>query len=363
VRSGIVSVANASSVALEVPAARAYGFWALLTYYWALQFALRSGESPERGGALYALSIIPVAAYAVLVFVRLVVSGPLNRHALLVIAYGAIVCTIALSRGDFSTIASVGLYSVAVTVILGRQLPVSVSLLNVLLLSSIVVNALMHAMGRSIYAVIPGFTGGGELPWRVSLFPSVATSAFFSLVVVLANLLRSDGVGRRLCIILGAYFLVLSGIRSALSAAGLAMGYLLLVRVGFLKSGRSRFAYVVVSLVVFVASLFAAQVVLVASEVGGAAIGEYLLRTGDGFSSESDVARAIYRTYIWSEHLRIAGDHPLTGAGTFEFTALSTYDPVFGDSSSGSESFLTGLYARGGQTGVLFVAAYVWLLV
>jgi len=71
----------------------------------------------------------------------------------------------------------------------------------------------------------------------------------------------------------------------------------------------------------------------------------------------------IYRTWIWSEHLRLAAQNPIFGIGTFDFLSLSDFDPLFGDRSRGSEAFLTGLYARVGLPALILVAAFVAAIV
>jgi hypothetical protein len=273
--------------------------------------------------------------------------------------YALCVCLIAFVRGDMATIATTVLFCSAVIVVFALELTPSTDLLNSLFLLSIVVNGVLFLIGMSIYAIIPGYSKDGELWWRVSLFPQVATSAYFCLVIFFVNVADRGARLRRLCIVLSTYFLLFSGIRSALIAAFLAGGYVMLVRTGRLRRAGARILYLASTVVVFVTSLFMTQLLLLVPAFGNPTLNMYLFRTSGGFESEAEAAKAIFRTWLWSEHLRIAAQNPLFGIGTFDFFAVSSFDPMFADMSSGSEAYLTGLLARVGLPVILFVAAFV----
>ena len=334
-----------------------WAFTALVLYYWGLQFAMRTDDEVQRGDLLYYLSVIPVALFSLLVLAALGVGLRLNQSARLMSAYVLVVCAVAAMRGDTQTILNTLLFGAAIVAILACRVAPSVGMLNRLLLASIAINAVLFLLGRSIYAVIPGFSTGGELAWRVSVFPFVATSAFFSLVVLFLNVLEPGAPLRRTCLLLSAYFLVFSGVRSALIAGVLGAGYLLLVRMGRLRRTSAKMTYLTLALAAFIASLFWGQLLLLAPLFGDGFVGEYLLRSTNGLESADDVAKAIYRTYLWAEHLRIASQNPLFGIGTFDFDAVTMIDPNFSAPSRGSEAFLTGLFARVGLPALLFVVA------
>ena len=65
-------------------------------------------------------------------------------------------------------------------------------------------------------------------------------------------------------------------------------------------------------------------------------------------------AKLRYAIIGWSFKL-----NPILGIGTFDFTAVSIYDPIFGDYGRGSEAFLTGLFARVGLPALLLLATFV----
>ena len=107
-----------------------------------------------------------------------------------------------------------------------------------------------------------------------------------------------------------------------------------------------------------VVSLFMTQLLILFPAFGNPALNVYLFRSESGLESEAEAAKAIYRTWMWAEHFRLASHNPLLGIGTFDFGTLSTDDPLFSDLSNGSETYLTGLLARVGLLAVLLFASF-----
>ena len=346
---------------MPIPASGINVFSLLLTYYWALQFVMRTGDQVQRGSVMYWLFVIPIALFSALLLGAMGVAARLNTPSWLVSVYAIVVSAVALVRGDYQTLASTLLLCSALVVIFAGRLSPSVDFLNRLFLLSIALNSLLFLLGRTIYAVIPGFSTGGEFWWRVSAFPAVATSAFFSLIVFFLNLRHRDAYLRKVCLVVSLYFVLFSGIRSALIAGILAGGYMLLVRARFVKRTPTKVVYLFFAVIVLVSSLFLTQLLLTIPSFSSEGLNMYLFRSAEGLQSQEDAARAIYRTWLWSEHLRIASQNPILGVGTFNFGLVSSIDPLFG--ANGSEAFLTGLYARVGVPAVLLVAALLSAIV
>ena len=344
---------------MRTPALIRNAFALLLTYYWALQYAITMDTEVQRGDALYYLFVVPIAAFSLTLLLGARLSRRSTPSAFWFIGYALTVMLIAVVRADFQTFYNTTLFAGAALVILVYRLTPSVNLINGLFFASIVVNTMAFASGRSIYAVLPGFSEDGELWWRISLFPKVAPSAFFALIVLFVNISRRGGTLRRTCGVLAAYFVLFSGLRSALVAGLLAALYYGLTRRGKLKRTSAKMTYLVLSLAFFVVSLFATQLLLLLPAFGSEALNIYLFRAEGGLESEADVARSVFRTWLWAEHVRIAAANPIFGIGTFEFGALADYDPVVGQLGAGSESFLTGLYVRVGLPTLLLVAGFL----
>lgn len=357
------AAATRAHTAIRTPPPMRTAFALMLTYYWALQYAVTLDDPVQRGDLLYYLFVIPVAVFSLMLLFGARVSRRSDLPAFLMVLYVLSVSLVAVARGDFQTVISTGLFAASVVVVFVYRLTPSVNLLNELFLASIVVNSLSFLSGRSIYAVLPGFSADGDLWWRISLFPHIATSAFFSIIVLFMNVLHREGVLRKTCLMLAIYFLLLSGLRSALAAGLLASLYLVLARAGLLSRPSAKLVYLAASMAVFIGSLFATQLLLMLPDLGSETLNTYVFRSEVGLENEADVAKSVYRTWLWVEHLRIASENPVFGIGTFDFAALADYDPVVGEWGIGSESFLTGLYARVGLPMLLLVAAFIAAIV
>lgn len=327
----------------------------LVGYYWVMQYALPSGGSVERGGLLYLLYVLPAAGFVVLVASLSPFKIRFEGPSAWIGAFLAAVVVVSLARGDLRSIFSVGLFSGMVLIVLLYRMDLSTAALNRFFLASMLAGALAFAAGHSVYAIVPGFSADPDMPWRVSLFPFVAPSAFFALLVTLTNLARRRDAGRWPMVVLGAYFVVFSGIRSAWLALAFAVVYLLLVRAGRLRSTGARLGFLGASAAVCVALLLAEQLAVLLSAVGGGFVNAVVFRAADGLQSPEQAAQAIYRGFIWTEHLRLALSSPIIGIGTFDFASLATFNPLFADRSSGSEAFLTGLLARVGLVTLLLL--------
>ncbi|WP_432240596.1 O-antigen ligase family protein [Herbaspirillum robiniae] len=330
-------------------------FEMLIVYYWILLYVPSGETSVDRSSWTYLMYVLPVLTFSTLFGLPLLLRKSLSKSVVILIAYTLLVSAIALVRADYATIASTYLLCATLAVIYANQLRAPLSLLNALLLASIVAGTLTNLLGTNLYSVIPGLSRDNELWWRISLFPQVATSAFFCLTVFFLNILFRSAALRKTTLCLSAYFLFGSGLRSALLATMLAGLYYLLLRLGILKSNRAKLIYFFGAIIGFVTSLLASPLLIFLS--GNEFVNSFLFRTHSATVSEADVFRTIYRTWIWSEHIRMAADEPIIGLGTFNFIELAQFNPFIPSVSTGSESFITGLYTRVGLLALLFLWA------
>lgn len=342
---------------------QASAFAGLLIAYWILVYAAPLTLKVSRGSIVYAMLIGPVLLFVLLGSTSLMRRRWMPARVVLLVAYIVIVCGIAITRGDLPTITSTLLTMVLITLLTTFRLAPPGNLLNLLFLASIPLNLAMHHAGLSIYSVVPGLSADEDLPWRVSIFPVVAESAFFSAVILVINVLKRNLVQRRLCLALSIYFLVLSGLRSALVGAALALFYYFVVHKMWSWRPSVKMLYVGLVCVLFVGSLLTTQLLAISSILSNEYLNVYLFRAEGGIDDEVQLTKAIYRGWIWSEHLRLAMEHPVLGIGTFDFAEKADFEEVEGRPSSGSESFLTALYARVGLAAALFAAfliASIW---
>lgn len=330
-------------------------FSAMLIWYWMLQYTIASGETVERGSVIYFLYIIPISVYAIGSVIAIVLSSiKLGQPASLILWFIIVVVFIALARADFQTVFTFGLFGAAIIGILTFQVSPPPNLLNSLFLISIVLSALCYALGRANYSIIPGYAVDAVY-WRISLVPQIAESAFFALIVFFVNLLCKEARFRRTCMILSLYFLLFAALRTTVVAAILASGYLLLTRMGIVRNRRQGLIYFFAAIGSFVGLLLVPELLLKLANLNSD-LNFYLFRAVGDVASEEAVVESVFRTRLWAEHLRIAEANLLFGIGTFDFGALS---PTLGDKTIGSESFITGLYARIGLPAAILVLAFV----
>lgn len=325
----------------------------ILVYYWAVQFAQASGATGERFSLIYFLFVVPIGLYSVFAFLPLFFSErPFTRPARWIFAFAFIVMIVALLRWDIQTIMTLGLLCMTMIVFLTRQQGPSINLLNKLFLASIPAIMICYYLGQSNYTVYPG--GLDAVWWRVSIFPQVATSAFFSGIVFVSNLVYKDGRYRRLCLCLSLYFLLFSGLRSAIIASALVCIYLYLRRSGYLANFRPKMRYLVAAIAAFVVILLSPELLLSLSSADNPL--NFFLFRSTGEVDKNALVATIFRTMLWEEHLKIMSSNWLFGVGTYDFTALSER---LGHLTAGSESFLTNNMARVGLLMLLFVAGII----
>ena len=330
----------------------------VLLAYWALLYTTSLSEDVERGSVLYALYLGPVLLFAALFTIPTLFKRAVTLPIALLISYAAIVIAVALARGDFPTVSSTLIMTLLLIVISSERLTPPLALLNWLFLASIPASLITYLAGNNIYGILPGMSLDEALWWRISLFPAVPESAFFSAVVVLANLSCRGLPMRRTCILLASYFLLFAGLRSALIGTLMALAYMVAVRRGWLREPGAIMLWLLGAAVTFVASLLLIDLLTVVPEFNSEFLNTYLFRSKEGLGSVDDLTKSIYRTWLWSEHFRIAATSPWVGIGTNDFALLADTSlkmPV----GSGSESFLTGLYARVGLPALLLLGFFV----
>jgi hypothetical protein len=347
---------NSAPSGLDRIAGLAYGV--MLIFYWALLYTASLTEEVERGSLLYFFYVGPVLLFAGLFGSLLLVRHPITPPLALLVSYAIVVIGVAIARADFPTVSSTVILSATLFVVAGARLAPPPQTLNWLFLASRPGGLISYLAGNSVYGIIPGLSLDEELWWRISLFPVVPESAFFSAIILLVNVLHRDLPMRRTCLALALYFLLFSGLRSALIGTGMALALLFAVDRAWLKSPGAVMRWLLASCIGFVVFLLLIDLIKVAPAFRNEFLNSYLFRMEEGLSSTEDLTKSIYRTWLWSEHLRIAASNPLFGIGTFDFAAISDNSLELGI-GSGSESFLTGLYARVGLPALLLLGFFV----
>lgn len=341
-------------------------FRAFVALFWILLFLPGSTDTVQFS-ATYLLLVgsacLFVLVYLPFVLHRALVEKPLavRWETVWLFGMGGLAGAVAILRGDISTFVTVSLLVIVLVIITELELVLSVAYLNGLAIASVPVAIASYHLGLSDYGYVPGQAVLGEeqgLAWRVSMFPGLAENGFFCSLVLLANICYRRQRHDFIAVGIAAYFLLFSGVRSAMLGLALAVGFWVWTRI--LRGSGSRMALFAATVGLIVASPFAPELVVVGLQ---ALDWEPLwtLTKIDPSVVESGIQdSSSLRAWIWSEHLRLWWSSPaLLGTGTFDFSAVAL-DPPFGHvPGNGSESFLTSMLARIGIPALFLVGAIV----
>lgn len=340
--------------------------FATLSYYWAYLYFRVLLPPPDESAWVYLITVVPVSVAAtsgLLINLARGKHGSASRKldlALLALAFLAV--AVSVVRWDLPTIRSIGLLVLTLLWLVRVRPGLSLYVLNGFFWSSVAAGGLWFILDLSEYGLLPGqYAQGADrgIEWRVSLFPYVPESGFFALIVFLANQLHRRGRARTLYCLVSLYFIIFSGMRSALVALVLAEAYILFNRSQ--RSPSTRTAALLLLLAAFVVSIAIASQASMMPALPGGTITNFLFRTESFDDSDLALSHTAYRGWLWAQHFSLFTSSPLTGLGTFEFSAVVDESVIEGMDNTGSESFVTSWFARIGLCFVPFIA-YLWLL-
>jgi hypothetical protein len=213
------------------------------------------------------------------------------------------------------------------------------------------------------WGLLPGTTTAvGEAVWRVSFFPNVAYTGFFSMLLFMVAA-RDPRLFSRfgwVIVSVAIYFVLFSFVRAAV------VGLLTFVLLAWIyRKNRSPsflfWASMGMALFVNLAIAYSPAIFLAAQE--NAVISRLFLR-GESGLTEYEIWQQLYRPYVWGEHLRQFVTSPwLMGWGTTDFNMLKSEALVIGQQQSGEISLPTRLLAQYGLPGLLLVVYFVFRLV
>lgn len=332
---------------------------AALLYYWMHQYLRVLLPPASESTTAYLITTVPIVMLAALGLAPIALSGRAWRGMpgiVPLLIFVALAGVISLARDDLPTLLTVGLFVLALMWLAAEPVRLSLFLINLLFAASIAAGGLFYLAGYSDFGLLPGqYAEGADrgLEWRVSLFPFVPESAFFALIVLIANQVQARGGKRILWCGIALYFVLLSGLRSAVGALLLCEAYLWVSAGGRRLTALGRAALIVMLLALFVASVAASSVLLLIPEFAPGPLANYLLRSAADDVSAESLSQSVYRGWLWLQHLELFAGSPWIGVGTFEFASLVD-DVIEGHVGTGSESFVTSWLARLGTAAIPF---------
>jgi hypothetical protein len=327
-------------------------FGVMLIYSWALSmFADASVLGDTTAGSAMYLAIVAPAVVIALSNVDRILSSHYDRSTLALAGFAVVVTLVSIVRRDLATAISIVPLCVTLIAIHNSRLAPGLGLINGLFITSIVVTFTLQVLGTPRYGVIPGYSA--DVAWRVSLFPyNVTPSWLLALIVIFANYFRNPNpLARRLYIAAALYFIALSASRTSLIVLAMVCGFLALTQLWRFRERQLYRWLLPVSVALFVIILSGQVLLSLLVGVDNPLFNAVLFRSESGAADVEAATTSIYRTFIWGAHIEAFLNDPLFGRGTFEFAALS---PEY-VATSGSESFLTALFARTGMLALLFV--------
>lgn len=332
----------------------------LVIYYWALQFTHGDAVEIISFDVAFYLYVAPAAAFAIFGSLYVVFTArKLDRSATLLLTFCAVVIIASLVRGDYRSIASLGLLGISIGIIFQVRPKVPINLVNALFVGAAVMTTVMFFFELSIYTFLPGIGSSYDLWWRISPYPSVAEGALLAMFVFVVNLLISGQPFRRIMLSISLYFIVFSGSRTAISATIITSLYVFLRHRGLLDHRGVRISFVIGMLVLFVTLVFASQLIFLLPFADNAILRALILRDEavTGFDFGGQVGTAAIREWVFNQHIAAFKESPFIGIGTFDLRMLNTGYGALDNSVTGSEAFITAMLARIGLVSTLLFAA------
>ena len=211
------------------------------------------------------------------------------------------------------------------------------------------------ATDLNLWGLIPGTTDATYGVWRVSFFPNIAFTAFFSLSIILIH--TRDGLRDVLkspIFLIALYFTIFSFVRTALICLVLYIFAFWVMRK--LKNPLEMFfasLFIAVS-----ATLFIAFSATIFDSLQNISIVSRLFLRNETQLSEFEIYQQLYRPWLWGEQLKLAWESPnVLGWGSIPFVDL-VQNSIFnyGLESGDSVSFPTRLLSQFGAMGLLYWA-------
>ena len=307
----------------------------------------------------YFLFVTPVLIF-VGTFSAYLISKKHSSKGMICLVFFMIVSAISLLRLDTPTFLSTFLFAGSLIVIFNTRMTVGIRFINLLFLLSILGSVVSYHLGSNAFGYIPQPVEGedlttGAVGWRISLFPLVAESGFFALLVILTNYYLNKSRSRFVFIGLAFYFLIFSGSRTSLV---IFVFFICFLVVSHFFPFRRRALYEILNPLLigsFILLLSFKSLLLLIKDTRIGFLNEYIFKSESGMAEDASREDVATRSWLWAEHLRIYGRSPIIGVGTFDFARLKTEGTKSYHASTGSESFITGLLARVGLPALLMV--------
>jgi hypothetical protein len=310
----------------------------LIIYYWGLVYIQ---------GASYIMITLPVSLFIVYSLLHIKNISVANE-TYWILLFMLVSSYLSIIRLDFTTLIAILLFSLLISVVSNFRLQVSINLVNTLFLLSVIISVPLYYSGYSNFGFLPGqggFNYDEHLSGRVSMFPNVTISIYFSFIVFLLNyFFNKDYFWKILIYIFSLYFIYFGISRTVMIVLVFILFFSWLLQIYPLRKNWF-YQIAVPTLFIGVPILFVffiEDIIYLLLSLDNEFISDYFFR---GYSTVDEVLKDIARTNIWFEHIRLFLEHPW-GLSTSEVDIYM--DKSLNLSDGGSESFLTRILVRFG---------------
>ncbi|TLY91396.1 MAG: hypothetical protein E6K40_14950 [Gammaproteobacteria bacterium] len=300
-------------------------FGSMLIYAWALYTFIDRGVEESASVQLYVATVAPAVLF-ILFSIPCCIRFRYQKPAFALLIFLILTASCSLARADFATLISVGSLCAMLIAMRHSKASVGPRLINILFLLSIVTCATMHSLGIGQYGILPGQAVDESIPWRVSA---------------------------------ALYFLIFSASRTGLIVLVLWIAFLASMKVVPFRERAFYKLFIPCAVASFVIALNAEGILVLLTDSRNPIANALLFKSTEGAASVEQASTSIERTMLWSAHAQIFMENPWIGRGTFKLEDVVPLAEA--STTTGSESFMTALFARIGTPAVLFVY-FIYLL-
>lgn len=329
----------------------------LIIYYWGMIY-LQKQEGITNPTLIYLMLVLPIGAF---VFISLfyIKRKTIPKETIWIVLFIIISVLLSASRLDFGGMMSAILFGSALIVIFYYKFKINLRLLNILFLISIVLSIPLFYSGYSIYGFLPGQSHTNHLEilaGRVSLFPNVSKSIYFSLMVFILNFFFNKSKSKSFFLGLSFYYIYFGISRTTMLVLFLMLFIYFISKKFPIKNN---FLYRIVIPIILIAIpilliVNIENIILFLLNLHNDFISNYFFR---GYQDVPSIMADAMRINIWSEHTRVFLDNPW-GVSASEASSYVDKNLI---GNSGSESFLTRILMRYGM-GTIFLFIFLFSL-
>jgi len=327
-------------------------FYIIIIYYWFLMYL----QKPDTAlyDSLYLVTVLPIIIFIILSFLTTKFDFKIDKPLIWILFFAIFSTLYAMIRFDLIAIASVLLFSSTIFILYYNRLSIYTSFLNKLFIISVILSIPLYYSGYSEYGFIPGQSSVSStelLAGRISLFPNVTYSMYFSFMVFLYNIFLNTSKNKYVYIFLSLYFIIF-GISRTLTMTLIFITVLLMIH-KFVSIHHNRWLYICVYPLLFIALPFV-MILNIESIFNFILtldiqwINQYVFR---GHTNTSDILTDMMRLNAWSEHIRIFFEN-IGGVSQVTLKNLINKEVLF---ASDTVAFLTRQFALYGLAAIFFV--------